>query len=296
MHELISSARERVVLVAPFIKKEVFASVVNALEERNIELLCVTRWAVLEVAAGVSDPEIAELAELDHRVTIMLCHDLHAKLYVADKRCLVGSANLTGRAMGRRMPANLELLVEVSVDNPEVQFVLGQIQRTGIIADVDMARRIRDQANRLVNDEDRPDIVSVMDETGSTRAQWRPITRLPLQLYRVYRGARYDYPKEILAGVARDLAYLNIQPGLSEASFSDAVRSRLYELPEVAALATQGSLNLADLQRAIMAADGCDDETAQRAAENIAEWLSYFDEVHIVPTGSWEIRQGRRLT
>ncbi|WP_059006983.1 phospholipase D family protein [Streptomyces specialis] len=296
LHELLSSAHERVVLVAPFIKKEVFAAALAAIGDRDVELLCVTRWAVMEIAAGVTDPEIAELAEQDDRVTVRLCHDLHAKLYVADERCLVGSANLTGRATGRRLPKNLELLVEVPTGHPEVQSVLEQIQQTAIPADVEMARQLRSQANLLASAVDRSEFVVVVDEEAdSKRARWRPETRVPLRLYPVYQGLKCDYPNEILAGVARDLAYLNIQPGLDEAAFSQAVRSRLYELPEVTALAVGGSLSLATLQRSIMEADGREEEAAKRAAENIAEWLSYFDEVQIVPTGPWEIRRGREL-
>lgn len=296
LHELLNSARERVVLVAPFIKQEVFAAALAAIGNRDVELLCVTRWAVMEIAAGVSDPEIAETAERDGRVTITLCHDLHAKLYVADDRCLVGSANLTGRATGRRLPKNLELLVEVPAEHPEVQSVLRQIQQSSVPADVEMARQLREQANLLASDVDRKDFVIVTDGADSNRARWRPETRVPLRLYRVYRGAKCDYPREILAGVARDLAHLDIRPGLDETAFSQAVRSRLYELPEVAELATRGSINLVDLQQSIMEADECEETTAQRAAENIAEWLHYFDEVRMVPTGPWEIRQGRELT
>lgn len=295
LEELLSSARERVVLAAPFIKNEVFAAALAAIGDRDVELLCVTRWAVMEIAAGISDPEIAEIAEQDDRVTIVLCHDLHAKLYVADERCLVGSANLTGRATGRRIPKNLELLVEVPVEHPEVQSALRQIQQTSLPADAEMARQLREQANLLVSDVDRPDFVVVADELNAPRAPWRPETRVPLRLYRVYRGLKCDYPNEILAGVARDLAHLDIQPGLDEAAFSGAVRSRLYELPEVAALAARGSIRLSDLQQSIMEVDGWEEERAQRAAENIAEWLNYFDDVRIVPTGPWEIRQGREL-
>ncbi|MGA5427878.1 phospholipase D family protein [Streptomyces koyangensis] len=295
LHELLSSASERVVLVAPFIKKEVFAAAVAALGDRDVELLCVTRWAVMEIAAGVSDPEIAEVAERDPRVSIVLCHDLHAKVYVADDRCLVGSANLTGRATGRRIPKNLEVLVEVPADHPEVRLVLDQVRRTAVPADAEMGRRLREQANLLANDEGWPDLVAVVDEVDSTPTRWRPETRMPARLSRVYRGLKCDFPHEILAGVVRDLAHLDISPGLDETAFSSAVRTRLYELAEVAALARTGSLNQVDLQRSIMEADGCEEEVAQRAAENIAEWLKYFDEVRIVQTGPWELMQGREI-
>lgn len=296
LNELLKSAHERVILVAPFIKKDVFVATLAALGDRYVDVLCVTRWAVMEIAAGVSDPEIAEIAEHDDRITILLCHDLHAKLYVADDRCLIGSANLTGRATGRRLQKNLELLVEVPVEHPEVQSLLEQIQQVSVPADREMARHLREQAKLLVNDADRPGIVAVMDEPDPSGVRWRPETRAPVRLYRAYRGIKGDYPNEIFAGVVRDLAHLDIQPGLDETAFSQVVRSRLHELPEVAALITHGRIDLADLQQSIAETDGCQEEIAQRAAENIAEWLRYFDEVRIVPTGPWEIRQGRQLS
>ena len=72
-------------------------------------------------SAGVSDPEIIEAAKSDERISIALRPSLHAKLYRADGRCLVSSANLTGKATGRVPNANVELSLKVPIDHPEVQ-------------------------------------------------------------------------------------------------------------------------------------------------------------------------------
>ncbi|MFY1677385.1 phospholipase D family protein [Streptomyces sp. WMMC905] len=292
---LLATARGRVALVAPFIKKDVFKAAVDAVTAAEAEILCVTRWSVLEVASGVSDPEIAELAAEDERITILLCHDLHAKLYLADDRCLVGSANLTGKATGRRQPKNLELLLEVPEAHPEVQQLFQQIRETAVPASLELAQQIREQAELIRQDEDRPEIVIVTGEAEEGPAHWRPETRSPQRLYHIYRGRKHDYVSEILAGVVRDLAHLDIPPGLSESAFSKAVLDRLYALPEVEQLVTDGRLSMADLQLRLMEADGSTEAQAQRAAENICEWLKYFDEVRVVPTGPWEIRQGREF-
>ncbi|MFC7898287.1 phospholipase D family protein [Streptomyces sp. NPDC057381] len=293
---LLATARGRVVLVAPFIKREVFAAAVGAVTAAEAEILCVTRWSVMEVAAGVSDPEIAELAAADSRVSILLCHDLHAKLYLADDRCLVGSANLTAKATGRRQPRNLEVLVEVPEAHPEVQQLLGDIQATAVPATLELARQIRAQADVLKSDEDCPKFVVVTEEAEEDGPSWRPETRAPHRLYPVYRGSRHDYVSEILAGVVRDLAHLNLPQGLSETAFSKAVLAELHAMPEVEQLVTSGRLSMADLQQQLMEADGTTEAQAQRAAENICEWLKYFGEVRVVPTGPWEIRQGREFT
>lgn len=292
---LLASARGRVALVAPFIKKDVFKAALDAVTATDAEILCVTRWSILEVAAGVSDPEIADIAEQDRRVSILLCHNLHAKLYLADDRCLVGSANLTGKATGRTQPKNVELLLEVPESHPEVQLLLQHVDATGIPATTELAHQIREQADLLMEDEDCPELIVVTDETDQDRARWRPETRSPSRLYRVYRGAKHDYVSEILAGVVRDLTYLDVPPGLNEQAFSAEVLRRLYEMPEVGHLVTEKRLNMDDLRQQIMEADSCSEALAQRAAENIGEWLKYFDEVRVVPTGPWELRYGREL-
>ena len=63
----------------------------------------------------------------------------------------------------------------------------------------------------------------------------------------------------------------------------------------VCRLITEGHLSLADLQQMFLDRDDCTEAQAQHAAENIGEWLEYFDEVRMVPTGPWEIRQGREI-
>lgn len=295
LEALLASAHHRVILAAPFIKKDVFQAALDAIKSSETEILCVTRWSILEVAAGVSDPEIADLAAQDGRVSILLCHDLHAKLYLADGRCLVGSANLTGKATGRRQPQNLELLLEVPETHPEVQRLLEQIRLTGVPGTVEMAQQMRDHAGLLIQDESSPRFVIAAGEDDQPTTYWRPETRSPRRLYPVYRGAKHNYPSEILACVVRDLARLEIPPGLDEQAFSKVVLSRLRTMPEVEQLITEGRLSMADLQQRLREADGCSDAQAQRTAENVGEWLSYFDEVRVVPTGPWEIRQGREL-
>jgi hypothetical protein len=250
----------------------------------------------MEVAAGVSDPEIAELAAVDGRISIQLCHDLHAKLYLADDRCLVGSANLTAKATGRRQPKNLEVLVEVSEAHPEVRQLLQEIQKTAVPATLELARQIRAQADILKEDEDCPKFVVVAEEAEEDRPAWRPETRAPHRLYPVYRGSPHDYVSEILAGVVRDLAYLDLPQGLSETDFSKAVLAELHAMPEVEELVTSGRLSMDDLQQRLMAADGATETQALRAAENICEWLKYFDEVRVVPTGPYELRHGREFS
>ncbi|MFD9123512.1 phospholipase D family protein [Kitasatospora sp. NPDC059571] len=294
IEQLLATATGRVVLVAPFIKKEVFQAALAAVPTTVEEITCITRWSVPEIAAGVSDPEIAELAQRDGRATVRLCHNLHAKLFAADDRCLVGSANLTGKATGRVPAANVEILVEVSTTHPEVQRVLAELDASSVPGTVELAEQMREQAALMRDDEDCPRVVVPGLDEQPTR--WLPETRNPERLYRVYNGRHRHIGSDVLVGVLRDLAHLDIGPGLDEQTFGAEVLARLHAMPELRALTAAGRMNLADAQCALLAAGDLTSEQAQRAVETIAAWLHYFDDVHFVPTGPWEIRQGRELT
>ncbi|GAA1890372.1 phospholipase D family protein [Streptantibioticus ferralitis] len=293
IQQLLHTAHQRVVLITPFIKKGVFQAALDAIPDNVTDINCVTRWSVAEIVAGVSDPEIVDLAIADGRAQVRLCHNLHAKLYAADTRCLVGSANLTGRATGLVLEPNLEVLVETETTHPEVQRVLDAIDHSSVPATLDLARQLREQAELIQSDEETPRIMIPGQQTRSAR--WLPETRRPERLYRVYCGRHRNIGRDVLAGVLRDLAELDIAPGLPEEEFAAAVRVRLHELPELRKLSDAGRLNLEEAREELVASGARTLEQAQRAVETIAEWLRYFDEVHFVPTGPWEIRQGKRI-
>ncbi|QUI33010.1 phospholipase D family protein [Streptomyces alfalfae] len=293
VERLLLGATREVLLVAPFIKQETFQAALAAVPDSVGRIHCVTRWSVVEVAAGVSDPEIAELAEADGRVRISLCHNLHAKLYAADARCLVGSANLTGKATGRVPAPNIELLIEAELAHPEVCRVLAAIDEVSVPGTVQLARQIREQADLLRGDEDAPQLLVVGETEAHSR--WLPETRNPERLYRVYNGQHGNISSDVLAGVLRDLVHMDIPPGLSEQDFGASVLHRLRSLTEVRTLNESGALNLDDAKRALIADGLHTPDQAQRAVETIAKWLSYFDEVYLVPVGPWEIRQGKEI-
>ncbi|MEV4738788.1 phospholipase D family protein [Streptomyces sp. NPDC049555] len=286
---LLQRASQSVTLIAPFIKKPIFEAAIAAVPASVERIQCVTRWTPAEVAAGVSDPEIIELAESDERVRIDLCPALHAKVYLADHHCLVGSANLTGKATGRVSGSNFELLVEIATEHPEVQRVLEQVDAASSEATPEQAALVRRQAELL------------KVETGSPQAEgaevatptWYPATRRPENLYSFYSG-RGTFASAVEAGIMRDLALLNIPVGLGEDDFNAAVRTGLHAIPELRKLQDGESLSNVELESAIALHSGVNDALARRRTENIAAWLRHFDSYY-TEVGTWEIRRGREL-
>lgn len=283
--DLMKGATGTVTVIAPFIKKAIFEEAVATVPACVEKIECVTRWAPAEVAAGVSDPEIIEVAQANDRVRIALCPSLHAKLYLAGDRCLVGSANLTGKATGRVHGANLELLVEVPVSHPEVQRVLDQIESTATTATPYMAAFIRQQAELLEA------------ERGTTWPHGEPVaprypeTRRPETLYALYSGrARYTSPVE--AGIIQDLAMLNVPAGLTESEFNAEVEDRLHLIPELHQLLVGERLSNTALQKAIEERAGIPADQAERTTETLRAWLQHFGRYYTA-IGSWELRPGR---
>lgn len=288
IERLVKGADESITLIAPFIKKSIFEEIIAAVPASVNRIDCFTRWTPAEVAAGVSDPEIIERAEADARLRIALCPSLHAKVYVADERCLVGSANLTARATGRAPHANFELLIEAEASHPEVQRVLTQVKAEVTPATPHHAALIRKQAD-LLHEEN----VAGGGVVEEWMRLWYPVTRRPQNLYALYAG-RAEFAPAVAAGIVQDLALLDIPVGLTESEFNDTVRSRLTAIPELHKLRSGETLSNIELQRAIEERSGVSEAQARRVTENIAAWLKHFDRFY-TEVGSWELREGREL-
>src|ERR1022692_3406709 len=112
LEALCSSAHNDLLLIAPFIKYAVLARLFGGTQP-SVHVQVVTRWLPQDIKAGVSDLEVWDVVKGRTRTRLWLRQDLHAKYYRADDRCLVGSANLTGSALGLSAAPNLELLVPV---------------------------------------------------------------------------------------------------------------------------------------------------------------------------------------
>jgi hypothetical protein len=282
---LLADAATSVTMVAPFIKKTIFDDALAQVPASVGKIDCVTRWSPAEVAAGVSDPEIIETARADQRVRLRLCPALHAKLYLADARCLVGSANLTATATGRVAEVNVELLIETVSSHAEVRRLLEQIESSAVDATPEMAALIRQQADLLEAARDnRP--------PGELVPRWYPETRRPELLFALYSGRSASLTSAVRNGIMRDLAMLDVPAGLSESDFTITVGNRLQALPELRQLIDSKRLSNIELQRAIEARVGLPPDQARRITETLAAWLQHFASYY-TEIGSWELRHGR---
>ncbi len=235
IRELLAGATEEARIIAPFIKVRTFRSLLRAVPP-GVRLLCVTRWLPQDVADGISDVEVLDVLDErgDYRLTLV--DTLHAKVYMAGERCLVGSANVTAAGLGdERDSGNVEVLVEKTASDPDIVALMDQIARLEHVATKGLAEAVQTLAQSLP--EDRLSVNAV--------APWHPRSRKPELAYRFYSTPPRGFLKAAHQSVVRDLQESSLPPGLSEEEFTWAIRKSLAEIkPATRLLRGEGDLML----------------------------------------------------
>lgn len=272
----LSGAQRSVVLVAPFIKVDALQRVLEVLPA-PASLSVYTRWRPDEVAAGVSDPQILERVEA-RGGQVWLCEELHAKLFLADHRALVGSANVTGAALGLSRRSNLELLQPVDLSEAIVNLFLAELRTRSRRATPAEAEAVLGKAAAL----------AAVGPAGSDAEQveeveappWFPTFRSPDRLYGLATDAEWLRQAKSPEPALRDLLALQADASAGEAAFQAAVRSRLRAAEVVRELdgflaEPQRFGALTEWLRDIL--PDADHKQRQEAGQTLIRWLTYFD-------------------
>ncbi len=244
---LLATAKETCLIVAPFIRSQALQEMLEAIPA-GVEIAIVTRWRPADLLAGASDLDVFDVASA-REIPLYLRYDLHAKLFAADRTCLVGSANVTETALGWRNPANLELVTTVSRDAPEVVAFEAELFRLAIQATSEQ----RDLMQRLIADlagvvQQLPDAELATEELAGvlTAGGWIPRSKNPEDLYAVYRGETDAVGRARLSSMEAELLQMGLPPALPEAHFNSWVCAAISQTPLVA-----GVLRVIDAKGAV---------------------------------------------
>lgn len=257
-------------IISPFIKVDALASILEVIPP-DIELTCITRWRPIEVASRVSDPDIIKVLENRGNFTLLLADRLHAKIYIADKKCLAGSANVTLAGFGESFATdNIEVLVETTVDDPSIMASIEEIRSEAIEATHEIASNVQIQADALTSQGIRAE--------NRENYVWHPISRKPEKAYYFYSSPPAGFISTADRLVISDIAKSNLKPGLSETGFRDAIRSLLSAIP------ISNSLLESNEDKMLTRADAdsfleelsTDDYSASDVWVAFVQWMSYF--------------------
>lgn len=283
---LLQKARRRVILCAPFVKESVLRTILSVVDA-SVPVTIVTRWRAAEVAAGVSDLEALDIARNRSKTELCLLDEIHAKLYVADDQCLVGSANLTASALGWARRNNIELLVPANADDSEISYLLHQLKRA-VPATPEIRERVSAEAASL-------DTLELTEAQGMKvnheylHLPWLPRCAAPERLYEIYHN-------EATTGVARgtrddglaDLRDISLSAGLAESEFQNEVQVSLQFMPAIAEIIDEVSKGLTDAQAESLISRarphlGANDVKNQWRI--VRDWIAIFfdDEIEVAP-------------
>lgn len=236
---LCAQARKDVVLAAPFIKVRALERVLDAIPAGIRSIRCVTRWRPEEIAAGASDVEVLDVLQAMPGARLFIHPWLHAKFFRADERCLIGSPNLTHRALGWMMPANLELMFKAPADAQGLRnfekvlfaasFEASEQLKSEMAAAADVIRAAGGHL-KLLSEE------SLGDDDGDTVSAdvWLPLCTKPDRLFQIYAGHDTDLIIGwTLEAGQRDIRSLRIPPGLGSAAFYQFVAASIQQTPLV---------------------------------------------------------------
>lgn len=280
--EHVSAAKSRVVLCAPFMKVGVVKRLLAAIAP-GVAVEIITRWHAEEVAAGVSDLDVFDLAVSRPGTSLSLLDHLHAKLYFADEALLAGSANLTATALGWCNDPNLELLTPVSSADPAVRRCM-----EGLALARPATATERDAIQAIVDSLERAPLPAAQAVDDDLTSLWLPRLGAPERLFAAYTAAaRERLTSSTLEAADHDLAALAIAPGLTEAEFKTAVAGKFSTMAAIETILEAARSDVtdaagADLVRTLAPGGVMSVETHWQI---VREWLTYFlrDKYEIAP-------------
>lgn len=297
---LCAAATEPIVLVAPFIKAATFARILAAIP-LDVPVTCVTRWRPEEVAAGVSDLEVFDQIKARSNAKLFLHQHLHAKYYRSGTSALVGSANLTGRALGWTQPTNLELLIAANASDANFVAFEEELFSRVIHADDQIRQAVESAALELKAMAPRSPSWHLKPTTNEaiSSSYWLPTCPRPDLLYRVYEGAIGEMLLASAITLAEsDLAFLEPPLGLGEAAFNGFVGAMLRQsksMQDLDQLTNQGLTDNVAAETIRKSLPVGHDFSPEALWSVTKDWLTHFypDQYDRVPAGEM-LRKRRR--
>jgi hypothetical protein len=278
LRDLCRNAQYEIFFAAPFIKLGSLKKILEVIPDNITNVKIVTRWIPEEIEAGVSDLEIFEVLQ-KRSIDLLLHPALHAKLYRVDGTCLLGSANLTDRALGWSWQPNIELMVTVLASDENIVYLQKKLLSESIKATQTIHDQIELQVKELMNNEANKGSKFVVQE------KWLPSCLKPELLYKIYNHVDTStYVQSLVECGKQDLLSLRLPNGLDENEFKKYIASIFEQHPFIV------QINMATLNRSLKTSEltallntYCEpDYTLQYDSSDhwsiIKAWLFYFFE------------------
>lgn len=280
---LIARAESEVLLCSPFIKEDVLALILQSAPE-NVPVRIITRWRPNEIAVGVSDLEVFNIANARPRTNIYLLDSIHAKLYLADDKCLIGSANLTAMALGLRMNSNIEILIDLPKSDSNVAVLLDRLLDSKQVTE-QIYLSMKDKVAGISHydlDEGKLEEGNPVDKENPVNSPnlWLPKCSMPSKLYSIYENSNVsDIIDDTRLDGLGDIECLRPPDQLSKPDFMKFIAGALVQFPSIMMIIDRIPSQLTDedgmsIIREI--APDLDQDSIRKQWEIVRDWIIYF--------------------
>ena len=282
LKKLCNTAHTEILIAAPFIKAAVLEEIFTNIKP-EITIKCVTRWLIEEIIIGVSDLEIWSIIQSHPHACLWLRNDLHAKYYRADEQCLIGSANLTAKALGWSNRPNLELLVQLPANHSLLPEFERELFKKCIQVDAQLYQEYLTIVSQVKNQDISIDELDLTIDSSLyiyNNENWIPNLRNPEELYLAYSGKTDKLTAIARNNAINDLKYLNIVPNLNQNNFNAYVGIKLLEKPiiqkvDIFVQIPQRFGAVRDFLASLLSAN-LPNLNPERAWQTLMRWLLYF--------------------
>lgn len=235
LRDYFNSNDQRIIIICPFITNSILESILPSDAADNVTI--VTSWRKDHLRNKVSHVDLFPLSE-ERGWTLYHNDKLHLKLYSNNlEDGLMGSANLTGKALLDRPGDNIEGLVYLNNLNLEDRVFIESIISSSKLVTREVYEIYRDwyEENKQEMPENLPPIPPMIDDNkddfliSKLPAIWSPMRLWDL----VNNVAEPDYEWGEESAMVHDIALFNAPFGVSEEEFLEQLRDSFFSKPFV---------------------------------------------------------------
>ncbi len=153
MNELMQ-AEASVQIITAYCKESTFNKLNGCISDSILDKRLLLRFRMDDILKGSTDFGILNAAK-QCGWTVSIRFDLHAKTYIVDnKRCLIGSANLTNSGMSIGNMGNMEMATLVDIEPQDIEKI-ERLYADAIIVDQDLIDNMSAQINGVSQERER---------------------------------------------------------------------------------------------------------------------------------------------
>ncbi|MGI0060323.1 MAG: phospholipase D-like domain-containing protein, partial [Nitrosotalea sp.] len=232
-NEFISNAQNEVIIFCPYIQ---VSSLKLILERLNKKLSIVTTWKTADLLSGISSLELYPYCK-SLGIYLYVNQNIHLKVLCDSYHsALVGSANITGKALGTVSQQNHECVVLYDgLDRSQQIYLRSILQESTLINDEEYARVSNIIMESAKEFQDK--IYTNVDFSKAVNKEFL-ISSLPMS---INIDTFFDYYSEKLTShgfadvdydcAVHDLALYNIRLGLNRATFNKELKKAFFGHP-----------------------------------------------------------------